>query len=279
MNAELRIDEVGYWTEVKLAILDEYAKPYNQILHARKMKTIYIDGFAGAGHHRSKGTGRLIEGSPLRALNVQPPFDSLHFVDIDKARVEELQRISRDRLNVKVHRGDCNRVLLKDVFPAISYERYERALCILDPYGLHLDWQVIKAAGESQVMDVFLNFPVMDMNMNVFWANPDRVSAASQKRMTRFWGDESWRSAAYEPVPGLFGEMEEKASIKRVVAAFQDRLKKHAGFKFVPTPIPMRNSKTAIVYFLFFAAQKAVAEDIVKYIFDKYRDYGVGTNG
>jgi three-Cys-motif partner protein len=279
MSAQLRIDEVGYWTEVKLAILDEYAKPYNQILHSRRMKTVYVDGFAGAGHHKSKGSGRLIEGSPVRALNVQPPFDWLHFVDIDKARVEELRRISDGRSNVKIYRGDCNRVLLKEVFPSIRYARYERALCILDPYGLHLDWQVIKAAGESQLTEVFLNFPVMDMNMNVFWSNPDRVSPASQRRMTRFWGDESWRTAAYKPVPGLFGEMQEKASIDRVVAAFQERLKKHAGFKFVPTPIPMRNSKTAIVYFLFFAAQKAVAEGIVKFIFDKYRDYGAGVNG
>jgi three-Cys-motif partner protein len=83
MSTELRIDEIGYWSEVKLAILDEYAKPYNQILHKRRFKTMYIDGFAGAGHHRAKGSNRVIEGSPQRALNVQPPFDYLHFVDID----------------------------------------------------------------------------------------------------------------------------------------------------------------------------------------------------
>jgi three-Cys-motif partner protein len=279
MGPGLKIDEVGYWTEIKLAILEQYAKPYNQILHAQGMTTAYIDGFAGAGHHRSKETGELIEGSPVRALKVQPAFNWLHFVDVNRARVEELRRISHSHPNVKVHRGDCNHVLLRDVFPTISYERYERALCILDPYGLHLDWHVIRAAGGSRVMDLFLNFPVMDMNMNVFWANPDRVSVASQRRMTRFWGDGSWKEAAYEPVPGLFGEMEEKSSIDRVVAAFQHRLKKDAGFKFVPKPIPMRNTKGAIVYFLFFAAQKAVAEDIVEYIFNKYREYGAAANG
>jgi hypothetical protein len=48
MAGELKIDEVGYWTEIKLHILDEYAKPYNQILHAKRFKTFYIDGFAGA---------------------------------------------------------------------------------------------------------------------------------------------------------------------------------------------------------------------------------------
>ncbi len=70
MGAELKIDEIGYWSEIKLAILDEYAKPYNQILRNNKLKSIYIDGFAGAGHHRAKGSERVIEGSPQRALNV-----------------------------------------------------------------------------------------------------------------------------------------------------------------------------------------------------------------
>ncbi len=131
MDSELKIDEVGYWTEIKLAILDEYAKPYNQILHARKLRTIYIDAFAGAGHHRAKGSNRIIEGSPVRALNVSPPFDLLHLIDVDQARTRELARIAAGRKNVKAHTGDCNRVLLRDVFPAISFTNYERALCIL----------------------------------------------------------------------------------------------------------------------------------------------------
>jgi three-Cys-motif partner protein len=279
MSAELKIDEIGYWSEVKLAILDEYAKPYNQILHKKKMKTVYIDGFAGAGHHRAKGSGRLIEGSPRRALNVQPPFDSFHFVDIDIARVRALERLAAGKANVKVHHGDCNQILLGEIFPKIKFSNYERALCILDPYGLHLDWQVIKSAGDSEVIEIFLNFPVMDMNMNVFWANPDRVTSDSVNRMTRFWGDESWRQAAYEPVQGLFGEMQEKTSIDRVVEAFQERLKKVAGFKYVPKPMPMRNSKAAIVYFLFFAAHKPVAAEIVQSILNKYALRGEVPNG
>jgi len=36
----------------------------------------------------------------------------------------------------------------------------------------------------------------------------------------------------------------------------------------------MRNSKGAIVYYLFFAAQKPVAEGIVRDIFNKYRQRG-----
>jgi hypothetical protein len=43
-----------------------------------------------------------------------------------------------------------------------------------------------------------------------------------------------------------------------------------AGFKRVPEPLPMRNSKGSIVYYLFFASQKDTAEEIVTYIFDNF---------
>jgi len=54
------------------------------------------------------------------------------------------------------------------------------------------------------------------------------------------------------------------------VEAFRERLRKVAGFKNVVEPTPMRNSKGAIVYYLFFASQKDVANRIVKHIFKKY---------
>ncbi|MGA2673955.1 MAG: three-Cys-motif partner protein TcmP [Terracidiphilus sp.] len=270
----MKIDEIGYWSEVKLSILEEYATPYNRILLSHQLRPIYIDGFAGAGHHKAKGSDRMIDGSPMRALGVEPPFDFLHFVDIDGARAAELKRLSAGRTNVCVHHGDCNDVLINQVFPRISYASRQRALCILDPYGLHLNWETILKAGESKVIEIFLNFPVMDMNMNVLWHNSERVSDVQRERMTKFWGDNSWEDAAYQTIPGLFEEMQEKASNEAVAEAFRDRLKKVAGFKHVPRPMPMRNSKGAVVYFLFFAAQQPTADKIVKDIFAKYKDRG-----
>jgi three-Cys-motif partner protein len=279
MIDKLKIDEIGYWSEIKLAILDAYAKPYNQILHKNGFKTIYIDGFAGAGHHRAKGSERVIEGSPQRALNVEPPFGFLHFVDIDEARVAQLKKISSGRPNVCVHQGDCNNVLVNGVFPTVSYANRERALCILDPYGLDLNWETIRAAGESKVIEIFLNFPVMDMNRNVLWRNSEHVSELHRERMTKFWGDNSWEDAAYQTTPGLFEEMLEKSSNEEVAEAFRSRLKGIGGFKHVPKPMPMRNTKGAVVYFLFFAAQQPTADKIVKDIFAKYAHHGEVSNG
>ena len=209
----------------------------------------------------------------MRALEVDPPFELLHFVDMDESRTEELARLSAGHENVKIYQGDANVVLPRDVFPQVQYDQYRRGLCILDPYGLDLDWSVIKAAAELGTLEIFLNFPVMDINRNVLWHDPERVDAAQRGRMTRFWGDGSWNNAAYSGAGNLFGHPE-KLSNEDVATAYRRRLEKVAGFKYVPEPIPMRNSNGAIVYYLFFAAQKPVAADIVTDIFKKYEHAG-----
>jgi three-Cys-motif partner protein len=91
--------------------------------------------------------------------------------------------------------------------------------------------------------------------------------------MNKFRGDGSWRAAAYveSRQTSLFGPEMVKQGNEQIVAAFCDRLKKVAGFGFVPAPLPMRNSRNAIVYYLFFASPKAVAEKIITDIFDNYR--------
>jgi three-Cys-motif partner protein len=164
-------------------------------------------------------------------------------------------------------------VLIQKIFPTLNYESYRRALCLLDPYGLDLNWQVMFQAGQLQTIDMFLNFPVMGMNRGVLWRNPDGVSPEQRSRMTAFWGDESWTQAAYSTTRNLFG-FPEKESNDSVVEAFRQRLLRVAGFKRVPSPIPMRNSAGATIYYLFFASQVGVAEDIVSDIFAKFRERG-----
>jgi len=55
----------------------------------------------------------------------------------------------------------------------------------------------MQLAGQSQAVDMFLNFPVMDMNRNAIWKYPTGVPQDGVERMTRFWGDESWKKVAY----------------------------------------------------------------------------------
>jgi three-Cys-motif partner protein len=129
-------------------------------------------------------------------------------------------------------------------------------------------------AGRSKAVDMFLNFPVMDMNRNAIWRNPETVPQEGVERMNRFWGDESWKQAAYTESPQkslFFAPDLLKQSNETIAAAFQKRLKEIAGFGFVPNPLPMKNSNNAVVYYLFFASAKPVAQKIIEGIFKKHR--------
>ncbi len=274
---ELILDEIGYWSEIKLAIIREYAHAYSKILSAQKDPSfyhVYIDAFAGAGIHLSKTTGKEIEGTPLIAAKTEPPFKEYHFVDWDGTKVDNLRAIFRDRPDVTIHQGDCNEVLLKTILPQVRYEDYRRGLCLLDPYGLSLNWELIRTIGEMKSVDIFLNFPIADINRNVLLHNKAKVSDEDADRMNLFWGDESWRTSAYRKEKTLFDDEDVKEPNRIVAEAFRERLKKVAGFKEVPDPMPTRNSKSAIVYYLYFASKKSVAKDIVKAIFAKYQDKG-----
>jgi three-Cys-motif partner protein len=206
---------------------------------------------------------------------VQPPFREYHFIDLNLAKAENLQRLARGREDVLVYSGDCNEILIKKIFPTLKFESYRRALCLLDPYGLNLKWEVMFQAGQLGTVDMFLNFPVMGMNRNVLWRNPEKLAPERLKGMTKFWGDESWRDAAYSTSGNLFA-IPEKEPNETVAEAFRKRLITAAGFKRVAEPLPMRNSNGAVVYYLFFASQVGVAENIVNDIFEKYRQRSIG---
>jgi three-Cys-motif partner protein len=276
MRGHLQFDKIGYWSEIKLEIQKEYATAYSTILAAQKnpsLNHIYIDAFAGAGIHLTKVAQEFVLGSPLNALRVQPPFREYHLVDIKAEKVESLKALIGPRNDVIVYQGDCNEILLDTIFPRVKYEDYKRGLCILDPYGLDLNWTVIYKAGQMKTLDIFLNFPVADMNRNVLWRNPDNVEDSQKERMNTYWGDETWHGAAYRTDLNFFNEPE-KQSNEDIAEAFRKRLKNVAGFARVPKPIPMRNSRGAIVYYLFFASQKDTAEHIVLDIFKKYESRG-----
>ena len=271
-------DEIGIWSEVKLAIIREYASAYARIMEARRrekirsLSWIYIDAYAGPGYHLSKTSGELVEGSPLIALNTQPPFHEYHFIDSEEGRARQLRELAGPRTDVFTYSEDCNEVLLDRVFPRAKYDEYKRALCLLDPYNIDLKWEVIEAAGKSKSIEIFMNFMIMDINRNALRRNPDQSIASKVAQMTRLWADDSWKDAGYDQVPTLFEEsVPQKVSNERFAEAFRQRLEKKAGFKYVPKPMPMKTKNNSVIYYLYFASQKEAGMDIVNDIFNKYR--------
>lgn len=268
------VTEVGFWSEIKLEIIREYAAAYSRVLSAQQSPAlyhVYIDAFAGAGIHVSRETGAWVPGSPLVALDTDPPFREYHFIDLDGDRASLLREgAARERSNVWVYEGNANEVLLKEVFPRARYEDYRRGLCLLDPYGLHYAWEVVRTAGKMRSIELFLNFPIGAMNRTVLLRDPSGADPRDIQRMNIFWGDDSWREAAYTTKRSLFGDLE-KLDNPAMAEAYHRRLQEVAGFNYVSQPLPMRNSKNVVVYYLFLASHKPAASAIITYIFNKYR--------
>src|ERR1700751_2032699 len=160
-------DVINYWSEVKLDIIKDYAKTYSTIMAKQEWCKghYYIDAFAGAGMHISRATGEFIPGSPLNAVNTIPPFTHYYLIDLDSGKTDYLRQLTKEFQNVTIFDGDCNQVLMTNVFPSLLTERFCRAL----------------------------------------WNQPDQVKPEQAARLTAFWGDEPWRDVAYETSMDLFG--------------------------------------------------------------------------
>lgn len=274
-RGEMKLDQIGIWSEIKLEIIKKYASAYTSIMSRQNWCKgyVYIDAFAGAGKHISKRTSEMVPGSPLNALEVNPPFTEYHFIDLDKDKAEALKKMMKEKPNINSYHGNCNEILINEIFPKLNYDSYKRALCILDPYGLDLKWETIKKAADLKTIDIFLNFSIMDANRNVLFED---LSMAEQKdidRMSAFWGDASWKDLIYKEQKDLFGDARQIKvdNFKKLALGFRERLRKVAGFKHVPEPVLMRNTKNGPLYYLYFASQQDVANNIVNDIFNKYR--------
>jgi hypothetical protein len=69
----------------------------------------------------------------------------------------------------------------------------------------------------------------------------------------------------------LFGDADQERTKNRdLVDAYCMRLRELAGFGFVADPLPMRNSRKAVVYYLVFAGSNKTSWRIVQDIYRKY---------
>jgi three-Cys-motif partner protein len=268
------ITPIGSWSEMKIQIVRDYAQAYSGIMNhqAKWLKNYaYIDGFAGAGKHKSRRTNQEVDGSPRAVLQIDPPFPEYHFVELDPKRAALLKDLEAVRPGcVTVHHGDANEKLLNDILPRFQRKLFTRALLLLDPYNIGIDWRVTQAAGASRAIDMFLNFMVMDANMNAIHLDPETVEPEQAARMDRFWGDNTWRNVMYRKptgfLPGFQPDRPEKQSNDTLATAFAARLRSKAGFAHVAKPLQVRSDTGRVLYYLYFASHNDTALKIATHL-------------
>jgi len=171
-------DEVGQWSIDKLKLLEKYLHAYTTILTNQQWCRAlhYIDAFAGAGTAIDRETQEFLDASPRVAVNTDPPFTHLVFIDKDARRAAELERLQDEFAyrDIDIYQGDSNDIIVNKVIPQIS--RNERAFLLIDPYGMGVKWQTIELAARVGTFEVFVNYPLMAIFRNVVRGSPNGVS-------------------------------------------------------------------------------------------------------
>ena len=273
-------DIIGPWSEDKLQLLKKYLGAYSAIMQGQRWCRNgyhYIDAFAGTGRSRARDEERYIDGSPRVALTIEHPFHSYTFIEKTPWRAQRLRELEDEfpRRDIRVREGDCNRIITAEITPSIRYERFNRGLIFLDPFGMGTQWSTIEQIAETRALEIFMNFPVMALNRTVLPNDPNALTEAQVERMNLFWGSTEWRGDIYEEVQTLFGLVEMKirrTTGRRLGRLFKKRLEEV--FPCVTDPLVMTNSKNAPLYCLILAGHKPTGTKIVQEIFQRYERLG-----
>ena len=286
----------GPWTEIKLDAVEYYLKCYTRALKRAGFRLTYIDGFAGTGTRVSErvagglldGGGPLhkvretLAGSALRALAVEPHFDSLVFIEKDQRRCDALAEIaaahpSRD---IKIITGEANPVLrdLVRQHPWVLREKSEsRGVVFLDPYALQVEWKTLQVLAATRVLDVWYLFPIRDTIRQL--ARNFSGIGPKEPMLDRLLGPE-WREL-YSITPehvstmDMFKEQLEP-ELRRVVSVQQLEgwLKRRleGEFAFMSEPLPLLTAPSRQAFSLFLGvsnpSRRAVnlAKQFVRYV-------------
>lgn len=196
----------GIWTGKKLDILNRYLQFYATALKDTPFKLVYIDAFAGTGRCtiKDRGTRRTIAGSANIALDINPPFDELIFIEKKPKHVKELRLLLSGHPSgprARVVQGTAD----QELRGVLATQKWKdtRGVLFLDPYGLQCDWETVKQIAATKALDVFF---LVSLSGIYRQATNDLRNADRDKldALNRFLGTTDWQNALYQTQGGLF---------------------------------------------------------------------------
>ncbi len=188
-------EPIGSWGEEKYRLLSLYSQMFAASMKNKWQCRVYIDLFAGCGRSRVTETNKIVAGSPVLALNVEPRFDRYIFCERSAEKLSALKaRVSRDysAADVSFQPGDANESV-EDILAKIPQHTKEfkvLSFCFVDPYNL----KDLAFATIDRLSSRFIDFLVLiatDMdaarNVSIYELPDNRV-------VEKFLGLPDWRS-------------------------------------------------------------------------------------
>jgi three-Cys-motif partner protein len=197
----------GEHTQEKLEAVGNYLPAYTTAL-GQLFTLCYVDAFAGTGECDITVSGKKVrvQGSASIALNCAPPFHKLFFVEKIASRARALKKLAeraRGR-NIGVVQGDAN-IEVPNYLATLS--RSERAVVLLDPYGMTVEWRTLERIAKTKLADVWYLFPLSGLYRQAT-LDSRNIDQFKEVALSRIMGPHDWNKALYEPKPtgDLFGD-------------------------------------------------------------------------
>lgn len=254
---------VGSWVNKKLNFLKWYLPIHTATLSSRFQQTYYIDAFASSGKDRIKETSEIIDGSPLIALGVDPPFTNYIFIELNGwyyfELLEHVKKHPRYRIaNVQMFWDDSN-----ERIPEILSKIPIRIpiFAFLDPEGIEeLLWKTVEELAKRGHVHLLVTFSCMGVARSA-----QRKEAESV--LDDFYGVPAWRDIARNRKIGRLTPLEAR---RAYIKLYMSQLSKY--FRYVDNVIFVETKQGKPLYNLLFATQsevliKAVQEYKRKFVY------------
>ena len=269
----------GDWAKEKLSILQRFISMFTTSMRSKKWSALnYIDLEAGPGKNRVRDTDDVFLGSPLIALTTRYPFDNYFFVEENQENFESLERRVRasplhDR--VELYNDDCNVVIgkivgkIKEIESRSSQDRWQCLnLVFIDPQGLEIHWDTIKALATETRSDVVMNFSTSTITRTI----RNLSNSLKETAIDEFFGTREWREV-YE----LMNNQREGAAVRRSLLDFYcERL---SGLSYTTTGPTgehiILNSKNRQLYTLICASRNPLGVEFFEKAAAKFKQSGL----
>jgi len=285
----------GNWTEEKLKRVEKYLKAYATIMNKKNFRFAYIDAFAGTGYREEKKnkTDNQIylfqqndikeietysKGSAHIALEIKPEFDKYIFIEKSRKHFTELLKLKEEfkdkERKIDLVNTDANSWLI-DRCNNYKWQN-NRAVLFLDPYGMQVNWETIKAIADTEAIDLWYLFPLGIGVNRLLKKDAGKIPASWEAKLDSILGTNEWKEAFYSEIQEttLFGnetKIVKDADFNKISKFIVKRLK----LIFVgvaENPLLLRNSKNNPLYLLCFASGSPrsaktaikIAQDILK---------------
>ena len=273
----------GPWSLIKTEMVEKYVRFFNTALKEKPSKDrpferVYIDAFAGTGaftYVKEDSQVSLFgprdpskdihDGSALRALRAEPPFDRIIFIEAEKDNVEALRALIKrsGHPNATVEHGDANQIL--KTLCAREAWKNRRGVIFLDPFGMNVEWSTLQAIAATKALDVWFLFALAGTVRNLPRV-ASQLDASKRSAVTRVLGTEEWFDRFYKTIPSrqntVWGApapavVRRTATVNDIEAYVRERLR--TIFSHVEPPRRLKGPGNKSLFSLFFAVANPAA--------------------